>query len=433
MWKQWRLFWTEGLWNFRLEETLGWRRRWYRWLRIVSLSTRGFVADRCAQKASSLTYYTLMSIVPMLTIFFAIARGFGVQETLRDSLLEKFQEQHIAVFEIITFAEKLLEASGRSLVAGIGAVLLFWTAIQLLGNIEESLNHIWDVHKKRPLRHMITEYFSWLFIAPLLFVVSNSVAVLVIRHAELWIGDIKLLLFIIRLIPYALFWLFFSFLYYFLPNAKVRYSSALIGGMVSGTLYFIVQLGYIYFQVGVTRYGAIYGSLAALPLFLLWIQVSWFILLFGAEVSYAHQTLEKHEFENMAKQASPNVRRLVSLWILHLIMKQFHETRKAVTLAWLIRHCHIPIALAMPTLNVLREAGLLLEIREGPSYLPSRFTEQFRIADAIVAIDSQGMSAAELPFLRAKELEPFERTLGAFQDLMEKSDANRLLSDLNKI
>jgi membrane protein len=345
-------------------------------------------------------------------------------------LLEKFHEQHIAVFEIVAFAETLLAESGGGLIAGIGAILLFWTAIQLLGNIEEALNHIWDVHKKRPLRHMITEYFSWLFIAPLLFVVSNSVAVLVIRHAELWIGDVKFLLFIIRLIPYALFWLFFSFLYYFLPNAKVRYASALIGGMVSGTLYFLVQLGYIYFQVGVNRYGAIYGSLAALPLFLLWIQVSWFILLFGAEVSYAHQTLDKHEFEGMAKQASPNVRKILSLWMLHLIMKRFQETRKGVTLTWLIRHCRIPIALAIPTLEMLHEAGLLVEIREGPSYIPSRFTDQFRISDAIIAIESTGKSADELPFLRAKELEPFERALGIFQDLMERSSDNRLLSDL---
>ena len=243
MWTRWTQFWTEGLWDFRLEDILGWRRVFYRWLRIISLSVRGFITDRCIMRASSLTYYTLMSIVPMLTIFFAIARGFGVQEVLRETLIEKFQDQKIAILEIITFAEKLLDETRGGLIAGIGAVLLFWTAIQLLSSIEEALNHIWDIHKIRSFRRMFSEYFSWLFIAPLLFVLSNSAAVLALRHAKQWIGHLQPLFFLVQLTPYALFWFLFSFVYYFLPNTKVRFASAFIGGMVAGTLYFIAQWG----------------------------------------------------------------------------------------------------------------------------------------------------------------------------------------------
>jgi membrane protein len=366
----------------------------------------------------------------MLTIFFAIARGFGVQEVLRETLLEKFQDQKIAILEIIAFAEKLLDQTRGGLIAGIGAVLLFWTAIQLLSSIEEALNHIWDIHKIRSFRHMFSEYFSWLFIAPLLFVLSNSAAVLILKYAEQWIGHMKPLFFIVRLTPYALFWLLFSCLYFFLPNTKVRYSSAFIGGVVAGTLYFIAQWGYIYFQIGVSRYGAIYGSFAALPLFLIWVQVSWFLLLFGAEMSYAHQTLDTHEFESTAKRASPNAQKVVSLWILHLAIKQFREKGKAITLSWLIRHCRIPDSLAKPILNRLCETGLLIEIREDKSYLPGRSIEQLRMTDALKAIDSQGLSSSELPFFRAKQLEPFEKAMGSFQALMEKADANRLLSEM---
>lgn len=430
MWTRWTQFWTEGLWNFSLDETLGWRRFFYRWLRIISLSVRCFITDRCVLRASSLTYYTLMSIVPMLTIFFAIARGFGVQESLRETLIEKFQEQRIAVLEMIAFAEKLLDQTRGGLIAGIGAVLLFWTAIQLLSSIEEALNHIWDIHKTRSFRRMFSEYFSWLLLAPLLFVLSNSAAVLTLKYAEQWIGHIKPLFFLIKLTPYVLFWLLFSCLYFFLPNTKVRYSSAFIGGVVAGTLYFIAQWGYIYFQIGVSRYGAIYGSFAALPLFLIWVQVSWFLLLFGAEMSYAHQTIDTHEFESTATRASPNAKKIVSLWILHLAIKQFREKGKAITLSWLIRHHRIPDSLAKPILNRLCEIGLLIEMREDKSYLPGRSTEQLRITDALVAIDSQGLSSSELPFFRAKELEPFEEAMGTFQVLMEKADVNRLLSEM---
>lgn len=430
MWNRIAKFWTEGLWNFSLRDISGWRRRYYRGLRVVSLAVSGFISDRCTLRASSLTFYTLMSIVPMLTIFFAIARGFGVQETLRELLLEKFQEPKTAIVEMIAFAEKLLEQTRGGIIAGIGAVILFWSAIQLLSSIEDALNHIWDIHKKRSPRQLVSEYFSWLLITPLFFVLSNSAAVLIIRHAREWIGQVKPLLFLVQLIPYALFWLLFSFLYYFLPNTKVRYGSAFIGGLVAGTLYFIAQWGYIYFQVGVSRYGAIYGSFAALPLFLIWVQVSWFLLLFGAEVSYAHQTLDAHEFKTAAEKASPNVRLLVSLWILHLTLKRFRESGSSTSLAWLIRNCHIPIALAQPLLNSLCEANLLIEMREEKTYLPGRPVDQFRISDAIAALESKGTSLAELPFDRSKELEPFERALGVFQNLIEKSDENRLLAEM---
>jgi membrane protein len=199
---------------------------------------------------------------------------------------------------------------------------------------------------------------------------------------------------------------------------------------VAGTLYFLVQWGYIYFQVGLNRYGAIYGSFAALPLFLIWVQVSWFLLLFGAEVSYAHQTLDTHEFESAAETASPNVRRLVSLWILHLAVKQFREKRSAMTFTWLIRHSRIPVALAEPILAMLCEAGLLIEMREKRSYLPGRSIDQLRISDVTLAIESRGTPLSELPFFRAKELGSFEKALSVFQDLIEKSDENRFLAEI---
>jgi len=429
MWTRWTHFWTEELWNVRLSDLPKGQAAWYRFLRLMALSVRGFIADRCTLRASSLSYYTMLSIVPMLAIFFAIARGFGMQETLREALLEKFQEHESAFVEIMSFAEKLLEQTKTGLIAGIGAVLLFWTAIQLLLNIEEALNYIWDIERKRSIRRMVTDYFAWLFLAPILFILSTSASVVILRYTASWMGEFKWLFFFVQLLPYTFFWFFFSFCYYFIPNAKVRYASAFIGGMVAGTSYFLVQWGYIHFQIGVSRYSAIYGSFAALPLFLLWIQISWFLLFFGAEVSHAHQTLESHELSPAVSRASPHVQRVVGLWILGLVIQRFKEKSEPTPFSWLIRHCRIPAVLATSVLKTLCEAKLLIEIPE-QSYVPARSIETLRIADAIVAIELKGLSLAELPFFHAKELKALEKALHSFQTSIERSDQNCLLSEI---
>lgn len=438
MLSRWSSFLTEGLWNFRLDEIKGARKWFYRWLRIAVLSIRGFFADKCTLRASSLTYYLLMSIVPLFTIVFAIARGFGYHDYLRNELLEKFQDQQTALFEIISFAEKLLEQTRGGVITGIGVVILFWSAVQLLKSIEDALNHIWDIHTKRSWRHLLSEYFSLLFVAPLFFIVSNSATVFIIRYVEGWIyllpinpGSISLLSFLIHLFPYCLFWILFSFLYYFLPNVKVRASSAFVGGFVAGTLYLIVQWGYIYFQIGVNRFGAIYGSFAALPLFLIWLQISWFLLLFGAEVSHAYQTLQDHEFEPAAKNVSPSFRKIISLWILQLAVKRFCERRLPLTVGWLVGTCKIPAALAHPVLEQLCAAGLLIEVKGSEqAFLPGQPTENLRISDVLKVLDTKGVTAAELPFLRSKELEAFEKVFRSFADLVEQSSENKLLKEI---
>lgn len=439
MWTRWRQFFSEGLWNFRLEDAPKGKKLFYRWLRISALSVRSFFADQCILYASSLTYYLLMSIVPLLTIAFAVARGFGYQQYLRGEILEKFQDQKTALFEIIAFAEKLLEETRGGLIAGIGVAVLFWSAVQLLSNIEDAFNHIWDVRKKRSWRHLLSEYFSLLFIAPLIFILSNSATVFIVRYAEGWIHllplhskAIALLLFLLHLLPYGFFWLLFSFLYYFLPNYKVRAVSAFTGGIVAGTLYLVVQWGYIYFQIGVSRYGAVYGSFAALPLFLIWVQVSWFLLLFGAEVSHAHQTVDEHEFGPAVHSSSPGLRKMVMLWIMQLAIQRFKERKIPLTLGWLIGTCKIPAALAQPLIEQLVATNLLIEVKGSEkAYLPGRAYEHLRIADVLQALDEQGTSSADMPFLCAKQLAAFEQAFRVFAEIVQTSSQNYLLSELD--
>jgi len=422
-------FFHEDLWNFTLSREKGWRYFTFKWLRIFCLSVRGFSRDKCTLSASSLTYYTLMSIVPILAMSLAISRGFGYHENLRAQLLHNFQDQNAALVELFNYADKFLEQARGGLIAGIGLVILFWSVALLLSSLEEILNHIWGT-RMRSWRRIVSDYFALMLTAPILFLLFNSVAVFVVHQLEQGIRllylpgfGISLLLFLVNLLPYGLFWIFFTFLYLFMPNAKVHFRSALLAGFFAGSAYLIVQWGYIYFQVGVSRYGAIYGSMAALPLFLIWLQLSWFIFLFGAEISYAHQTLDEHEYEGKANRVSLRFKRLLSLWFVHLATHRFLKREPPLTQERLVKQYHIPVALASPVLNELVQCGILVEAKGG--YIPGRPVDEMRISDVLNALETQG--AVDFPFVESKYLAPFERALENFRMQIEQSSENSLL------
>lgn len=426
-----RKFFQGDLWNFRLSEKKGWPRFGFKWLRVFYLSIRGFYQDHCTLHASSLTYYTLMSLVPILAMSFAVARGFGYQEHLRRELLSRFRDQQLVLNELFSFTEKTLEHVRGGLIAGVGFLILFWSVMQLLSSMEGALNQIWGVKKLRSWRRIGIDYLALMLIGPFLFVLSSSFTVFLVDQLEKAIRilplegwSMSLLLFFIHLIPYGLFWLLFTFIYFFMPNAKVKPSAAWFGGLVAGTLYVVLQWGYIHFQIGVSRYGAIYGSFAALPLFLIWLQVSWFVLLFGAEISYALQSLEKYEFEGPIAQASHSFKRLLSLWIVHLSVKRFLAHETWLNRSLLIQHYQIPALLANPILDDLIAARVLVETKEG--VIPARRADQLRISDVTEALEDLGTS--DFPFIETKALAPFERALDQFRAQIESSPSNRVMS-----
>jgi len=419
-----------SLWNLPLSQEKGGRRFWIKWIRISYLSVRGFYQDKCSLSASSLTYYTLMSIVPVFAMAFAIARGFGYHEVLKHQLLNRFQNQNMALNEAFKYSDTFLAEMRGGLIAGIGLAILFLTVALLISNLEAILNQIWRAKNFRTWQRILGDYFALILVGPVFFIIASSTTVFVVDRLEILIKalpfpdwTIHSLSFLANLIPYCLFWIFFTFIYLFIPNTKVRLRSASLAGLFTGSVYVVVQWAYIIFQVGVNkRYGAIYGSMAALPLFLIWVQVSWLLLLFGAEICWAHQTLNEHEFEEKASHASHSFKRLLSLWIVHLALKtQF------LTLDLLIQKHQIPAALAMPILKRLVDAELLYEARGG--YVPAVRLVEMKIFDVVEVLESQGEN--DFPFIEAKSLEPFEKALKNFSKQIESSPQNIRLSHVS--
>lgn len=408
-------------------------------LRIILLAVRNFDQDKCNLRASALTYYSLLSIVPILAVAFGIAKGFGLEKMLENVIVERLPGQEEVVSNMINFSHALLENTKGGLVAGIGVAVLLWTVIKVLGNIEKSFNDIWGIKKMRTMGRRFSDYLSIMFICPVLLIVASGTTVFIGTQARMLLAKLSflgpvssLILFSLEFLPYIVMWVVFTFIYLFMPNTKVKFSSALLGGIVCGTVYQIVQWVYVYFQVGVGKYNAIYGSFAAIPLFLIWLQLSWRIVLFGAEISFAHQNVDTYEFEQESMSASYSFRKLLSLRIVHLLIKNFKQGNNPITAAKISHALEIPIRLVHQITYDLTEAGIITATREegtiGGSFLPARDTDALTIKYVIDALEHIGTE--DIPVSETEDLKKIKKSLAEFNNAIEKSQANVRLKDL---
>ena len=408
-------------------------------LRILFLAIRGFGEDQCPLRASALTFYSILSIVPLVAMAFGIAKGFGFQNLLEKQLLEKFPGQEEVMIRIFDFARSLLENTKEGIIVGIGIAFLFWTVIKLLSNIEGSLNHIWEIKTPRTYGRKFSDFISILLISPLLVIMSSSATVFITTQLTLitekvaLIGVFTPVIFVIlKLLPYGLVWILFIFTYILMPNTKVNFSSGAIAGVIAGTIYQIAQWAYITFQVGMARYNAIYGSFAALPLFLIWMQLSWLIVLFGAEISFAYQYVDTYEFEPDCRHISPAFKTLLTLNIAHLVISTFSKGGMPLTASNISYSLEIPIRLVQQILDELVEAGIFsntdIKKNKESAYQPARDINTITIKSIIDALDQKGVD--NIPVAQTEELKSLSEVLQSFSNEIKKSSANRLLKDI---
>lgn len=427
------------LWRIRSHQLPPQKSFLIRQLRTIVLAFRSFGEDKCSLRASALTYYSLMSFVPMAAMAFGIAKGFGLQNLLENEIMEQFRGQEEVIHRVMEFARSLLEATKGGLIAGFGVAFLFYLTIKLLGNIEKSFNDIWGITHARTLFRKISDYLSIMLIAPLLLVISGSATVFIRTQIEHLTERISLLgpvspliLFSLKLLPLLVISALFTFLYASLPNTKVRMSAAMTGGIAGGILFEGVQWAYITFQVGAARYGAIYGSFAALPLFLIWLHISWMILLFGAEIVFATQNVDTYEFEPDAESVKPSFTRMLSLRITNLCVKDFCSGQRPRTAEEISRELEIPIRLANQILLKLTQCGILSEVigatEADLGFQPGRSEEVLTIHYVLQALDDLGTD--NIPVAPSKELEKIQSSLQEFSTLLENAGANHFLRDV---
>jgi membrane protein len=408
-------------------------------LRIVLIALRGFAEDKCQLRASALTFYTLLSIVPVVAMAFGIAKGFGMEELLQKQLMERFAGHEEVMVRILDFSHSLLESTRGGIVAGIGVVILFWTVIKLLGNIESSFNDIWGIREGRSLARKFSDYLAIMLVCPILLALAGSVTVFIATylkqltdHFEFY-GLLRAVVHLsVRSSTYLVIWLLFTFLYLFLPNTRVRLRAALPAGIFAGILYQVVQGLYIASQVGLSRYNAIYGSFAALPFFLVWVQTSWLIVLFGAELAFAAQNVDTYEFEPDSLRTSPGFRFRLTLVILARLIRDFDRGAPPATDRTLSQELEIPVRLTRKILFDCIQCGLLCEVKSDTDreskYQPATDTAKFTIAFVAEALLQHGTD--QLPIPESSELERFSTGLRTLSAALAASPANLRLKDL---
>ncbi len=431
---------TTDIWRIRLARAPRKKSLLLRPLRICILAVRGFDEDKCSLKASALTFYTLLSIVPVMAMFFGIAKGFGFERLFEEQLLLKFQGQEEVIQRIIAFANNLLANTRGGLIAGIGVVFLFWTVIKLLGNIEYAFNDIWGIKKGRSLGRKLSDYLSAMLVCPVLVITAGSVTVAITGQVSLIMQKLTILQAFgpllyagLKILPYLFMWVLFSFLYIFIPNSRVHIGAGIMGGIAAGTLYQVIQGLYISLQISVAQYNAVYGGFAALPLFLVWLQISWLIVLLGAEIAFACQNEHTYEFEPDCLHISHDFKQLLSLRVANLLVVNFQNCGQPQTADSIVRRLDIPVRLAHTLLDELVACGIISEIKvadeKSTAYQPACNVERLTIRQVVDTLERHGNN--NVPVIQSAELEKISTALNAFRNQLSESTDNIYLKDIS--
>ncbi|MEQ9188076.1 MAG: YihY/virulence factor BrkB family protein [Cryomorphaceae bacterium] len=427
------------IWNVRLEDRNAMTAFFLKQVRIILIVLRNYAKDNLQLQAAGLTFYTLLSVVPLVALAFAVAKGFGFQEALESQLTSAFSGHEEVVDQVMTFSGRMLENTKGGLLAGIGVVILLWTVMRLLVRIEMSFNDIWKVAKGRTWLRRFTEYFSIMLFAPVIVILAGSITVVISQELENLIAGYDFLLsvgpvlhFGIKMIPYTLIWLLFTFVYMVMPNTKVKFKSALIAGIIAGTSFQFLEWGYINFQVGVSKYNAIYGSFAALPLFLIWVNISWLMTLIGAEIAYANQYVSEIENEVDGDRLSNSQRHVIALMLMKRIAAAFDRGDEPFSAQDLSGAMDLPYGVTSRILDLMVEAKLLSEIehsnKEASSYLPHKSTEKLYVDDIMKAIDLVGFT--EIPRLKDSDYNEYFLKYNALREAMNDAPQNLLVREL---
>lgn len=394
----WR-FLTYDIWRITEGEVTKTKFSLYNIIKAGYISITSFIKDRLMNKASALTYSTLLAIVPILAILFAIARGFGFSNLMETQFRSNFGGNSETTEAILNFVNSYIEHTKSGVFIGVGLVMLLWTVLNLISNIELTFNRIWQVKKERSVYRKITDYFSMLLLMPILIVVSSGLSIFmttILQKMEDFVLLAPILKFLIRLIPFVLIWLMFTGLYIFMPNTKVKFKYAVIAGIIAGSAYQAFQFLYINSQLWVSGYNAIYGSFAALPLFLLWLQISWTICLFGAQLTYAGQNINNFSFNKDTQHVSRRYRDFICILIMSVIAKRFERNEEPYTAEQISSEHHIPIRLTNQVLFQLQEISLIHEViktdekSEDIVYQPSIDINQLNVALLLERLDTFG-------------------------------------------
>ena len=402
-------------------------------LKTLILTIRGFFEGKMQVKASALTYYSVFALIPMSAFMFGIARGFGFDGPIMEFFVYKYPDQGENIKYVFGLVESYLTHAKGGVFVGIGVIFLIWSILNVFTQIEDSFNEIWRIKKSRTYIRKFTDFFSLLLLIPFLIIISGGIS-FYFKHVISFLNDsyivspaLKILL---VLLPYVFAWLIFTLMYVVIPNTKVRFSKAAIAGLIASVAFLLFQGLYVWGQKWMTGYNAVYGSLAAIPLLLLFVQITWTIVLFGAELSYAGQSVRSFEYEKDVKNISRRYYEFVLLALTKIIIKRFENGEEALSLEKLAITYKLPIRLVSVMIDRLCQAGIIVEIIKNTeiAYQPAIDINKITVTYFFNKIDTKGSESFNL-----EDREEFKSVWGytlQIRETISRASKGKLVKDL---
>jgi len=333
-------------------------------VRAILLTLVLFKRERCMEKAAALTFSSLLALVPLLAIMFALLKGLGVHNTMEPILLKYLAS---GSDKVVSNVLGYINNTNVGSLGAVGLITLLLTVLFLLSNIEKAFNSLWQVRENRSLFRRFADYFSVITFGPLFLLAAISMSSS-LRSQTLvqwileqpWLGEAVIMA--LEITPFVVIWAAFIFLYLFMPNTKVHFSAAAVGGVTAGTLWLISQWGYVSFQIGVGKYNAIYGTMAALPVFMIWLYIGWMIALAGGALSRAWQGRDTLSLETTEEET--NWHPLQVLTLLFLVYRRFQMGEEPWSEGELVAASGMDPQVCQAILNFLEYKGVLLRFDE---------------------------------------------------------------------
>lgn len=393
-------FLTHGVWQKGPDDLSG--RSWWavRQLRVVIFTAKGFGRHDTSVRSAALSFFTVMSLVPILALVFVIFKGFGNEGAFNRYLYDLMPSYKPLVDQIVVFIGNLLGRT-RGGVMAVGAFfVLIWAVIQVFGNVEGAFNKIWEVKRSRSFARRFSAYMALVILVPILLLAANSLFVGIRRRMEVLTGSFGAEI-LFSFAGVVLVVLMFSLIYYVLPNTDVRYKNALKAGAVAGVGFSIFQVVYIFIQGNLSAYNAIYGTFAAIPLFLLWLQISWQILLFGGELSFAMQNVHDFVAEREAKNFSYDNRIKIMIATMTIIIRNYLDGGGLSTPERIADEVGVPVRTIRDVAGELEDDGMVLFVQgeggdKSDAMAPARDPRGIRFFDVIAAVTGHGAEVANM-------------------------------------
>lgn len=430
---------TDGLRKAGVERIKRSKPFWIRQGRIVYLLYKGLKRDNIYIKASALTFFSILSVIPLIALAFGIAKGFGLSDELRAQIIMQFHNQEQVMNWVLDFANNTLEQTSGGWLAGIGVTFLLYSVVQLLSYVENTFNSIWRVEETRVWYRQVTDYLAVIILVPALFIASSTVTVFattkltdILSRSDMLDGLKPVVSFLVQLIPFILLFTISTAAFLAMPNTRVKVRSALFAGLVAGIALQVLQIVYVESQMGLARLGTLYGSFAAVPLLMIWIQMSWVVVLVGAQLSYYMQNITRYEFEFDVQTVSPKQKKRLALLVMHSLIEDFVTGARPRSPEEISLELSLPARTVHDCLDMLRDAFLVTEVwneeQELNVYQPATDINRMTLSFVLEKLELSG--SVHKIVINNADYRKIDTALTKFENLVASSEVNVLLRDI---